>query len=165
MSSLICSFGVSPPPPPRQAFLLAWLLADAPLWTWIWGLRQEVKLCRNLVLQWNGHVYATIQSKPRNSTDFCRSVDLWSIQFQLSGHTINPITMWDRISVQPDFRLGNPKSTHTITNIFWLRCIQSCCCTYMTMSSMQDKVYRQRFDRSSCKLCIDITANLKWYKQ
>ena len=66
----------------------------------IWDLWLEVNLCRNLVLQWNGRIYITIQSKVQNSTDCWRSVD-----------TIYPIAMWNRISVQPDFQLRNPKST------------------------------------------------------
>ena len=31
---------------------------------------------------------------------------------RLTGRIIYPIAMWDRISVQPDFRLGNPKFTY-----------------------------------------------------
>ena len=53
--------------------------------------------------------YITIQSKLRNSADYCRSMDLWLIQFWLTDRTIYHIAMWVRISFQPDFWLGNPK--------------------------------------------------------
>ena len=66
----------------------------------------------NLARQWNGRICITIQSEPRNSTDVCRSVDLWSIQFRLTSRTVYPIAMWDRILIQPDFWFGNPKSTY-----------------------------------------------------
>ena len=38
-------------------------------------------------------------------------MDLWLIQLQLTGGSI--YAMWDRVLVQPDFQLQNPKSMYS----------------------------------------------------
>ena len=47
----------------------------------IWGLWPEINLCWNLVPQWNGRIYITIQRELWNSTDLCISVDFHFISF------------------------------------------------------------------------------------